>query len=745
MPRSALRRRSPVRGAARTSTRRTASRVSAKVFGRAGSVAVAALLLLPLAGLRRAPPLGGVRRRRLARGVRRHAAPVPLRAVLRRRLALAVAQARRRSSRSRSRSPAGWGCWPRVSAGPTAPSRSSPGSSSRSSIRATSATPSSTAARRGSRGSRSSAAVAALGYGFLGAAADRERARALAAAMLLLPTYVHGFGHWTSSPARPPSPLSDGLVSAIRDRVEPGGAVYADPEASYRIGAAAPVYICVAPPGHVADTEKNRPRRARPGVPALRPDRRPRDPARVRRELARRRPQPVRRHTEARTGLPGLAVAPVSAVTRTHRRPRLRSTRREGTDHQLLLPARGRRWRAASAQARAVPPGPRGGDARARSRRPTLGAPGQRAARADAGVGAPRPLRGAERRQAGRGDEAARRASTRARPASASQGRRFVVPDENATWALTAVPAAIKIVREHGIDAVLTTSPPAVGASRRRRGQAGDRGPLGRRPARLARRCTPTAGPTRPRPGRRPRCTDGVAGLVASYADAITCVSEAITEETRGLEPTGAVRTIANGCDFDDVVGLERHAVRPLPDHAHRQLLRATRPAAVPPALADSGLDVSARFLGDFREADRAWAAELALGDRLELIPYAPRVGVARAPTRLRGAAAADPRGRRARQGRALGQGVRVHRGRPADPRGRPARRCRRRAHPQDRCGRRRRSRRPRRDPRCARGAPRVDGPPTTCPTSRSRDEWRDRLARRTRVEETAAVLRGAS
>jgi hypothetical protein len=40
------------------------------------------------------------------------------------------------------------------------------------------------------------------------------------------------------------------------------------------------------------------------------------------------------------------------------------------------------------------------------------------------------------------------------------QGRRLVVPDENATWALTAVPAAIKIVREHGIDAVLTTSPP---------------------------------------------------------------------------------------------------------------------------------------------------------------------------------------------------------------------------------------------------------------------------------------------
>jgi len=34
---------------------------------------------------------------------------------------------------------------------------------------------------------------------------------------------------------------------------------------------------------------------------------------------------------------------------------------------------------------------------------------------------------------------------------------------------------------------------------------------------------------------------------------------------------------------------------------------------------------VVARFLGDFRSADREWAMELALGDRLELIPYAPR------------------------------------------------------------------------------------------------------------------------
>src|SRR5207244_11396252 len=35
--------------------------------------------------------------------------------------------------------------------------------------------------------------------------------------------------------------------------------------------------------------------------------------------------------------------------------------------------------------------------------------------------------------------------------------------------------------------------------------------------------------------------------------------------------------------------------------------------------------DVVARFLGDFRSADREWAKTLGLGDRLELHAYAPR------------------------------------------------------------------------------------------------------------------------
>ena len=38
-----------------------------------------------------------------------------------------------------------------------------------------------------------------------------------------------------------------------------GDVVYSDLESSYRIAASAPVYVCNAPPGHVADTKRNRP------------------------------------------------------------------------------------------------------------------------------------------------------------------------------------------------------------------------------------------------------------------------------------------------------------------------------------------------------------------------------------------------------------------------------------------------------------------------------------------------------
>src|SRR5262249_56450797 len=51
-------------------------------------------------------------------------------------------------------------------------------------------------------------------------------------------------------------------------------------------------------------------------------------------------------------------------------------------------------------------------------------------------------------------------------------GRRLLVPDEGVPWNLTAIPAAIRLVRQEGIDVVVTTSPPGsvhfVGAAGKR-------------------------------------------------------------------------------------------------------------------------------------------------------------------------------------------------------------------------------------------------------------------------------------
>ena len=86
-----------------------------------------------------------------------------------------------------------------------------------------------------------------------------ETSAAVASALLLLPTFVHGLSEWSPSAERQPSPLTPGLVEALRTTVPAGAVVYSDLESSYRIAAFAPVYICNAPPGHVADTKRNRP------------------------------------------------------------------------------------------------------------------------------------------------------------------------------------------------------------------------------------------------------------------------------------------------------------------------------------------------------------------------------------------------------------------------------------------------------------------------------------------------------
>ena len=88
---------------------------------------------------------------------------------------------------------------------------------------------------------------------------DRGALVAVAAALFVLPVAIHAAFNWSPSEARLASPLTPGLVEALREQVPVADVVYSDLETSYRIAAFAPVYIAAAPPAHVADTEDNRP------------------------------------------------------------------------------------------------------------------------------------------------------------------------------------------------------------------------------------------------------------------------------------------------------------------------------------------------------------------------------------------------------------------------------------------------------------------------------------------------------
>ena len=202
--------------------------------------------------------------------------------------------------------------------------------------------------------------------------------------------------------------------------------------------------------------------------------------------------------------------------------------------------------------------------------------------------------------------------------------RRLLMPDASVTWNLTAIPAAIRIARREGIDAVITTSPPGsihfVGAAVQKatgaRWLADLRDPI---VANQHRRADTTA--TR----ARQAANEQLARLVVRRANAVSCVSEAIADEVRSLEPRGVVRTIANGCDFDDFAGLEyRPASRFRITHTGSFFGRRD-PRPFLQAFHDSGLDAVARFVGDFRSSDREWSDSLRLGDRLQLVEYAPR------------------------------------------------------------------------------------------------------------------------
>ena len=201
--------------------------------------------------------------------------------------------------------------------------------------------------------------------------------------------------------------------------------------------------------------------------------------------------------------------------------------------------------------------------------------------------------------------------------------RRLLVPDEFVTWGLTAIPAARGIVEDERIDVLLTTSPPAsinfVGAAVKQATGvpwvADLRDSIAANPDRNVERLAVRA---------KERAQALVAKLVARYADAVSAVSETISGEMRELGAT-AVRTIPNGCDFDDFEGLEyRRGDRFRITHTG-SFFGKRDPRPFLRALAEAEGDAVARFVGGLRSSDREFAEELGLGDRLEELDYVPR------------------------------------------------------------------------------------------------------------------------
>jgi hypothetical protein len=87
---------------------------------------------------------------------------------------------------------------------------------------------------------------------------ERHGVASVAAALFVIPVAVHGFEHWSPLVTRDPNALSPALLAELK-RVPARAVIIASPQISYRLLAAAPVYVVAAPPVHVANTRANLP------------------------------------------------------------------------------------------------------------------------------------------------------------------------------------------------------------------------------------------------------------------------------------------------------------------------------------------------------------------------------------------------------------------------------------------------------------------------------------------------------
>jgi hypothetical protein len=79
-----------------------------------------------------------------------------------------------------------------------------------------------------------------------------------AVGLFLLPVAVHGYSHW-SPPRTTEKPLPPTLVQALRQRLPERSVVFTDAQTGYELAAFVPVYVNATPPRHSSATRANHP------------------------------------------------------------------------------------------------------------------------------------------------------------------------------------------------------------------------------------------------------------------------------------------------------------------------------------------------------------------------------------------------------------------------------------------------------------------------------------------------------
>jgi hypothetical protein len=98
------------------------------------------------------------------------------------------------------------------------------------------------------------------------AARQRGVTTALAVSLFVLPVVVHGFSYWSPTTAHDNAALTPGLIHFLQRDVRARSIVLADLSTSYRATAFAPVYVVAVPPTHAANTHPNQLRKRRLAV-----------------------------------------------------------------------------------------------------------------------------------------------------------------------------------------------------------------------------------------------------------------------------------------------------------------------------------------------------------------------------------------------------------------------------------------------------------------------------------------------